>query len=184
MLFRYFQHFYLLNFPLIIYTSLSLEPVGGDIMADCVFCKIAKGEIPSSKIWEDEKFYAFLDICPNTKGMTVVIPKGHHVADISMLNDNDVSDFIVAVKKVVVLLKKALGVAKVAVVFEGEGVNHAHFKLYPMHNLSAKHEDAVEQEHKFFDEYPGYITTVSGPKAAPEELIAIAHEIRKKFGLE
>jgi diadenosine tetraphosphate (Ap4A) HIT family hydrolase len=99
------------------------------------------------------------------------------------MNDNDLADFISAARKVVILMKKALDVAKVALVFEGEGVNHAHFKMYPMHGLEAKHEGAVPQEPQFFEKYPGYITTVPGPKATPEELAAIAHEMRKKFGL-
>ena len=46
-------------------------------MSDCIFCKIAKGEIPSVKIWEDDEFFAILDLFPNTKGMTLVIPKSH-----------------------------------------------------------------------------------------------------------
>ena len=40
-------------------------------MSDCIFCKIANGEMPSVKIWEDEKFLAILDINPNTEGMTL-----------------------------------------------------------------------------------------------------------------
>jgi histidine triad (HIT) family protein len=46
-------------------------------MTDCVFCKIAKGEIPSSKVYEDELVMAFLDISPANKGHTLVIPKEH-----------------------------------------------------------------------------------------------------------
>lgn len=44
---------------------------------DCVFCKIIKGDIPSAKVYEDEKVYAFLDISQVTKGHTLVIPKTH-----------------------------------------------------------------------------------------------------------
>ena len=46
--------------------------------SSCIFCKIAKGEIPSVKIWEDKKHIAILDINPNTEGMTLVIPKKHY----------------------------------------------------------------------------------------------------------
>ena len=45
---------------------------------DCVFCKILKGEIPCTKIYEDEKVLAFLDIAPWNKGHAVLIPKEHY----------------------------------------------------------------------------------------------------------
>ena len=47
-------------------------------MAECIFCKIVKGEIPSFKVYEDELVYAFLDIGPINFGHTLVIPKEHH----------------------------------------------------------------------------------------------------------
>lgn len=52
---------------------------------DCVFCKIARGEIPSEKIFEDEHTFAFLDISPNNHGHTLVVPKEHfkNILDIS-----------------------------------------------------------------------------------------------------
>jgi len=46
-------------------------------MTECVFCKIVAGEIPSYKIYEDEKYLAFLDIYPSAEGHTLVIPKKH-----------------------------------------------------------------------------------------------------------
>ncbi len=52
-------------------------------MDDCLFCKIVRGEIPSSKVYEDENFYAFLDINPSAKKHILVVPKKH----ISLLND-------------------------------------------------------------------------------------------------
>ena len=47
-------------------------------MADCIFCKIIKGEIPADKVYEDDDTLAFLDISPVNKGHTLVIPKQHH----------------------------------------------------------------------------------------------------------
>lgn len=44
-------------------------------MNDCLFCKIMNGEIPSKKIYEDDKVYAFLDINPNSNGHVLLIPK-------------------------------------------------------------------------------------------------------------
>lgn len=45
--------------------------------ADCVFCKIIRGEIPSFKVWEDDKTYAFMDINPVATGHTLIVPKFH-----------------------------------------------------------------------------------------------------------
>lgn len=47
-------------------------------MEDCIFCKIVKGEVPSNKVYEDEKVFAFLDINPVDKGHTLVVPKEHY----------------------------------------------------------------------------------------------------------
>ncbi|RLL45018.1 HIT family protein [Oceanobacillus piezotolerans] len=44
---------------------------------DCIFCKIINGELPSAKVYEDEKVYAFLDISQVTKGHTLIVPKTH-----------------------------------------------------------------------------------------------------------
>ncbi|MBN2567493.1 HIT family protein [Candidatus Woesearchaeota archaeon] len=46
-------------------------------MTDCIFCRIAKGEIPSAKVFEDAEHIAFLDISPVNKGHTLVVPKAH-----------------------------------------------------------------------------------------------------------
>ena len=52
-------------------------------MTDCLFCKIIKGDIPSTKVYEDSDFLAFLDIKPSAKVHILVVPKKH----ISLLND-------------------------------------------------------------------------------------------------
>ncbi len=57
-------------------------------MDGCLFCKIVKGEIPSSKVYEDDDFYAFLDINPAAKVHVLVVPKIH----IALLNDIDESN--------------------------------------------------------------------------------------------
>ncbi|MDO8435542.1 MAG: HIT family protein [bacterium] len=51
-------------------------------MTDCIFCKIIAGELPSTKVYEDDHCLAFLDIRPVTKGHTLVVPKGH-VTDVA-----------------------------------------------------------------------------------------------------
>ena len=47
-------------------------------MSNCIFCKIAAGELPANKVYEDEYVVAFLDIAPITRGHTLIIPKNHH----------------------------------------------------------------------------------------------------------
>ncbi len=132
---------------------------------DCIFCKIAKGDIPSVKIWEDEKHLAILDIHPNTEGMTLVIPKEHYESDPTKMQAKPYKDLMIASKKVAKLLKKKLKVDRVAFVIEGLGVNHIHVKLYPIYPSTASE---------------GYITTQLGPEKSTEELNKIAEKIRGK----
>lgn len=100
-------------------------------MENCIFCKIAKGEIPSAKIWEDENFFAFLDISPVRPGHALVIPKKHeeYIFD---LNNNDYSNLMLASKKVAELLKEKLNPKKVGMLVEGFGVEHVHVHLIPI----------------------------------------------------
>ncbi|MBU0534845.1 HIT domain-containing protein [Patescibacteria group bacterium] len=75
-------------------------------MDNCIFCRIAKGEIPCEKIWEDRDFLAFLDIHPTTEGMTLIIPKQHLSSNVFHNEDRDVHNLISAAKKVSILLEK------------------------------------------------------------------------------
>jgi len=97
-------------------------------MEYCVFCKIAKKEIPSFKVFEDEKFLAFLDINPRNKGHTLVIPKEHFrwVWDVSYLGD-----YFEVVGKIARAIKKALKTDFVVSFIIGEEVPHAHIHLVP-----------------------------------------------------
>jgi diadenosine tetraphosphate (Ap4A) HIT family hydrolase len=130
---------------------------------NCIFCKIAKGEIPSVKIWEDEKHLAILDINPNTEGMTLVLTKEHYDSDPTEIPDKNLKELIIAAKKVANILKKKLKVQKVGFVIEGLGVNHIHVKLYPLYSSN---------------ESEGYITTKLGPQKSIEELNKLAERIR------
>jgi diadenosine tetraphosphate (Ap4A) HIT family hydrolase len=149
-------------------------------MENCIFCKIIKGEFDSAKIWEDDNFIAILDICPNTRGMSLVLPKKHFDSYVFALPDNLYEKFLFAAKKVASILEKSLKVKKVAMVMEGMGVNHAHIKLYPMYGLGDEFKEIWAKGQVFFDKYPGYITTVLGPKANIEDLKKLAEEIKSK----
>jgi histidine triad (HIT) family protein len=147
---------------------------------DCLFCRILKGEIPSSKIWEDKKHIAILDVFPNTKGMTLILPKNHYDSYAFDMPDAAYKDMMVAAKKVGKLLDKKLKVNRTALVMEGMGVNHVHIKLYPLHGLDTKFKEIWSKDEVYFEKYQGYLSTVLGPKADIEELKKLAKQIRGK----
>lgn len=147
---------------------------------DCIFCKIAKGEIPSVKVWEDDKFLAILDINPNTEGMTLVLPKNHFDSDAFLMPENDYSELMLATKKVSEILRKGLNVNRVAMVMEGMGVNHVHVKLYPLYGIEKEFKEMWAKDKVFFKEYQGYISTQLGPEANIEDLKKISEKLKLK----
>ena len=96
-----------------------------------IFSRIVAGEIPSYKVAEDEKFYAFLDISPVAKGHTLVIPK-QEIDYIFDENDELLSAHIVFAKRVAAAIKKAIPCVKVGMCVLGLEVPHAHIHLIPM----------------------------------------------------
>jgi diadenosine tetraphosphate (Ap4A) HIT family hydrolase len=151
-------------------------------MDDCIFCKIAKGQIPSHKVWEDEKHLAFLSIFPNTKGVTVVITKKHYPSYAFDLPDDVLCDLIKTVKKVAKLLDKKLeDVGRTAMVFEGFGVDHVHAKLFPMHGtLDMQEWEPIESRiDTYFEKYPGHISSHDAKRADDKELAELAKKIRE-----
>ena len=95
-----------------------------------VFTKIVKGEIPSYKIYEDNQFYAFLDINPLAKGHTLVIPK-MEVDYLFDLEDELLSEMIVVAKKIAKAIEKSITCNRVGLMVIGLEVPHAHIHLIP-----------------------------------------------------
>ena len=94
-------------------------------MSDCIFCKIANNEAPCFKIWENDEFMAFLDIMPNVKWQTLVIPKKHYDSDLFEIDDADFYKRLMsATKEVIDMLKKSLKVQRVWMIMEWMWVNH------------------------------------------------------------
>lgn len=115
-----------------------------------IFTKIIKGEIPSHKVFEDEKFYAFLDINPLAKGHTLVIPK-QEVDYLFDIDDELLSEMIVVSKKVAKALEKAVSCTRVGMMVVGLEVPHAHIHLIPIQterdmNLSNKRVELSKDE--------------------------------------
>lgn len=150
--------------------------------ADCIFCKIAAGEIPCHKVWEDEKHLAFLSIFPNTPGFTVVITKKHYPSYAFDLPDEVLTRLVVAAKKVGKLIDAKLeDVGRTGMIFEGFGVDHAHAKLFPMHGTADMDEwkPLHSDIKKFFKRYEGYISSHDFERAEDEELATLAKKIRE-----
>lgn len=96
-----------------------------------VFTKIVNGEIPSYKLYEDERYYAFLDINPLAKGHVLVITK-QETDYIFDLDDELIAGLMVCSKKIAVALKKAVPCKRVGVAVLGLEVPHAHIHLVPL----------------------------------------------------
>jgi len=97
-----------------------------------IFTRIAKGEIPSYKVAENEDFYAFLDINPLAKGHTLVIPKNVEDDYIFHLDRETYDGLWAFARKVAVALKAAVPCKRVGVAVLGMEVPHTHIHLVPL----------------------------------------------------
>ncbi|WP_298653970.1 HIT family protein [uncultured Proteiniphilum sp.] len=96
-----------------------------------IFSRIIAGEIPSYKIAEDDRFYAFLDISPMSKGHTLVVPK-QETDYLFDLDDLLLGDMAVFAKKVAKAIEKAVSCKRVGMMVIGLEVPHAHIHLIPI----------------------------------------------------
>ena len=104
-------------------------------MSECIFCKIAKGEIPAEKIYEDEEFIAFSDVNPIVEGHTLVIPK-KHFENIFDLPEELAGKLNIACQKVANLLKNKYPIKDVNILnasgkFAQQSVFHIHYHVVP-----------------------------------------------------
>lgn len=104
-------------------------------MADCIFCKIAAGEVKGDWVYENESVLAFLDIRPASRGHTMVIPKVH-AERLDLLEDRHVGPLFTGVKTVMRLLEKALRPEGMNIGWNhgwaaGQHVNHLHVHIIP-----------------------------------------------------
>ena len=148
-------------------------------MKDCIFCKIAKGEAPCHKIWEDDKYLAFLSIFPNTEGFQIVITKEHYPSYAFDLPEEILKNLVISSKKVAKLLDSKLkDVGRTGMIFEGFGVDHIHAKLFPMHGTKMKDWKSLKSNvDKYFDKYEGYISSHDYKRADDKELAKLAKKI-------
>jgi histidine triad (HIT) family protein len=132
-------------------------------MENCIFCKIAKKEIPCFEIYEDEKFLAFLDINPRNPGHTLIIPKEHFrwVWDVPYLGE-----YFEVVGKIAKAIQKAMKTEFVVSFIIGEEIPHAHIHLVPRFPK---------------DGHGALIDLFLIRKIEKEEMEKIAKEIREKI---
>ena len=100
-----------------------------------LFSKIINGDIPSYKIAESEKFYAFLDIFPLQKGHTLIVPK-IEVDKIFELPDAYLSELLIFAKPIAAAIEKSFSCNRVGMVTVGLEVPHAHLHLIPINTAA------------------------------------------------
>ena len=102
---------------------------------DCIFCKIANGEIPSSTIYEDDMFRVILDLSPATKGHALIIPK-NHMANIFEMDESTAGKVFVLASRIAKAMKEALHCDGLNIVqnngeIAGQTVFHFHMHIIP-----------------------------------------------------
>lgn len=131
---------------------------------NCIFCKIANGDIPSSTIYEDELFRVILDLSPATKGHALILPK-QHMADIFEMDETTAEKIFVLASRIAKAMKIALNCDGLNIVqnngeVAGQTVFHFHMHIIPRY-----HDDGQN------------ITWIPGTSEA-EEREAIAQQIK------
>ena len=104
-------------------------------MSDCIFCKIANGEIPSASLYEDEDFRVILDLGPASKGHALILPKAH-AANIYEISDDMAAKAMILAKKMATKMTEALKCDGFNIVQNngepaGQTVFHFHMHLIP-----------------------------------------------------
>ena len=104
-------------------------------MSDCIFCKIANGEIPSNTLYEDDSFRVILDLGPASKGHSLILPKSH-AANIYELSDEMAAKAMILAKKMATAMTAALKCDGFNIVQNngecaGQTVFHFHMHLIP-----------------------------------------------------
>ncbi len=100
-----------------------------------IFTKIVKGEIPSYKVAENDRFFAFLDINPMAKGHVLVVPK-EEIDYLFDLQDETLCEMIVFSKQIAKAIEKAIPCQRVGMMVIGMEVPHAHIHLIPINKES------------------------------------------------
>ena len=109
---------------------------------NCIFCKIANGEIPSQTLYEDEAFRVILDLGPATKGHALILPKEHH-ANLYELPETTAGEVMKLAKKMASMMTERLGCEGFNLVqnngdLAGQTVFHFHMHLIPRYRADGQ----------------------------------------------
>lgn len=126
-----------------------------------LFTKMIEGEVPCHKLYEDERFLAFLDIKPINPGHALVIPK-KEVDYIFDLEDDLLKDIMPVAKKVADAIRKSVSCKRIGIMVAGLEVPHTHIHLVPIHSV-------------------GDLNFSNASMATQEELTSVAEKIRANF---
>jgi len=119
---------------------------------NCVFCKIINGEIPSYKIYEDDKILAFLDVNPVSPGHTLIIPK-EHTLDINSINNDVLIRILDKSRDIADILVTKMNAKGFTLVQNNGSVQEVkHFHLHVMPKYSRKKKLSLEEVHKIMTE--------------------------------
>ncbi len=105
-----------------------------------VFTKIISGDIPSYKVYEDDSYFAFLDISPLAKGHTLVVPK-QEVDYIFDLSDEVYQGLMQVSKRIALAIQSAVPCKRIGIAVVGLEVPHAHIHLIPLHSGAINFND-------------------------------------------
>ena len=110
--------------------------------ANCIFCKIANGEVPSQTLYEDETFRVILDLGPSTKGHALILPKEHH-ANLYELPETTAGEVMKLAKKMASVMTERLGCEGFNLVqnngdLAGQTVFHFHMHLIPRYRADGQ----------------------------------------------
>lgn len=109
-------------------------------MDNCIFCKIANGQIPSATIYEDDKFRVILDLSPAAAGHALILPKAHY-RNIFDLDDATAAELFVLAKKIACATKAALNCDGLNIVQNNEEVAGQTVFHFHMHIIPRYHND-------------------------------------------
>lgn len=141
----------------------------------CLFCKIARREIPSHVVHDDEDSFAFMDIRPIRPGHVLVIPK-LHIDHFSDLPDAAATKVLMVAQRLAKTLRATLKPPRVGLLVGGFAVPHAHLHVVPMHD---GHDLTSQNYGKVADGKVAYdITNI--PPAAPEALAEMASRLKNQ----
>ncbi|PYH96378.1 L-asparaginase [Aspergillus ellipticus CBS 707.79] len=146
-----------------------------------IFARIVRGEAQQWRVWEDDHHVAFLTPFPNTVGFTVLVPRAHLASDILGLEEGAYARLMGAAYELAGVLKRAFGLERCGMVFEGFEIDYAHVKLIPVHGAGGDVGVGEVLREECREIYPGYVSSLPGPPVADYEgLVRRAGEVRRE----